>query len=223
MPAAAANANTAADTLLAALTTHRAENVFNPWRDAAPDDLCGDPQYGAEGRCRRLHQHLSAPGPRIAAIGEGLSYQGGRISGMAFTSERLLLEGANPHQPQAQGERLSSRDKPWSEPSATVVWRTAYEADIAPRLLTWNAFPWHPLRAGDPYSNRKPSRGEERDGLDVLQLLMRTLEIERWFAVGQVAAGQLQRLGIRDVVALRHPAYGGALIFRQGLLDALAA
>ena len=59
--------------------------------------------------------------------------------------------------PESLGARLSTRARPWSEPSATTVWGTLRELGVAEVTLLWNAFPWHPHKPGNLQSNRTPS------------------------------------------------------------------
>jgi uracil-DNA glycosylase len=153
-------------------------------------------------------------------IGEAPGYQGCRITGIPFTSERLLIAGAIPRVTH-DGSRLSTRLRPWSEPSATILWSALYELGIERTSVLWNAFPWHPYRAREPYSNRAPTRIECACGLKVLRALLEALPRARLFAVGRHAQHALCDLG-REAVLLRHPAQGGATEFRRALREASA-
>jgi len=189
-----------------------AADVFNPWTDV---DASTDLDAGAPvARRRRLQAHL-ATDAAVLLIGEAAGYQGCKVSGIAFTSERLVIEGAIPRVT-AGTARLSSRRRPWSEPSATTVWKTLYSLDIAARTVLWNAFPWHPHRPGLPHSNRMPSRIELAAGLPVLEVLLRLFPRAQVFAVGRRAAASLARLGVA-AVPLRHPSMGGAATFARQL------
>ncbi|HEY6452112.1 MAG TPA: uracil-DNA glycosylase [Steroidobacteraceae bacterium] len=200
------------------LKSHHAGNVFNPWTDrSAPDDRGAN---GPQARCRRLEAHLSIQPARVL-IGEASGYQGCRISGIPFTSERLILEGAIPRVA-GPGARLSRRHIPWSEPSATVVWSTLHALGIADSTVLWNAFPWHPYLAGKPHSNRTPNRQECVQGLPVLRALLEAFPYARVFAVGRHAERALRELGC-EACTLRHPSMGGATRFYQGLRTALVA
>jgi uracil-DNA glycosylase len=197
------------------LEQQAAEHVFNPWTDHnAEDDLASN---GPEARLRRLKAHLSIQ-PENLLIGEASGYQGCRVSGIPFTSERLIAAGAIPRV--AGDARLSSRHIPWSEPSATTVWSTLHELDIAESTVLWNAFPWHPHRPGEPHSNRTPTPVERAHGLPVLQALLAAFPRARVFAVGRQAECALLEIG-RESCALRHPSMGGANRFRQALKLAL--
>lgn len=190
--------------------------IFNPWTQTNADD---QPEYnGPAQRLRRLQQHLTG-NPTQLLLGEASGYQGCRVSGIPFTSERLLLAGTIPRVSGAQA-RLTTRERPWSEPSATTVWGALTQFGIASSTVLWNAFAWHPHKPGQPQSNRTPERAERERGLEVLQLLLAAFPDVRLFAVGRHAQQQLQLLG-RSAVPLRHPSMGGALIFRRELGQAL--
>src|SRR6185369_16971555 len=92
--------------------------VFNPWKDCDP---ATDLSATAPGeRLERLRAHFSVAA-RCILVGEASGYQGCKVSGIPFTSERLILAGEIPRI-RTDGRRLSSRQRPWSEPSATIVW-----------------------------------------------------------------------------------------------------
>lgn len=192
-------------------------HCFNPWtqRDAGTD-LARD---AAAGRIARLRAHLAGR-PEYLLLGEAAGYQGAKVSGIPFTSERLLLAGAIPRV-EAPTQRLSTRERPWSEPSATTVWGTLHALGIAERTALWNAYPWHPHRPGVPCSNRTPTPGERELGRPVLAALLAALPGVRLFAVGRQAEAALATLGY-SATGLRHPSMGGAKAFRAGLEAAVA-
>ncbi len=100
--------------------------------------------------------------------------------------------------------RLSTRARPWSEPSATTVWGALTDLGLAERVVLWNCFAWHPHRAGEPQSNRTPTREEYAQGLPTLAALCALYPRAHLLAVGKGAAAGLASLG-RSVVSLRHP------------------
>lgn len=203
------------DTLLG---TSVPSGTFDPWHDTSHDDASQSPDAI---RREHLHAHFSVRAPCLLLVGEAPGYQGCRISGVAFTSERLLMEGRIPRIPRP-ARRLSTRRLPWSEPSATIIWGALEELGVAETTLLWNAFPWHPWNpAKGPLSNRTPTAEERATGLEVLQVLLETLPPGvRVAAVGKTAAASLEELGCH-APALRHPANGGATLFRQGLRNLL--
>lgn len=186
--------------------------LFNPWRDSCPHDAAGN---GPSEKLERLARHLDCD-PEFILAGEAPGYQGCRYSGIAFTSERLLGEGAIPRIP-ALAHRLSTRRLPFSEPSATIVWKTLYRLGIAERTILWNAMQLHPYRADNLWSNRTPTPEEIRLGEPALRLLSEAFPNARIVAVGKKAEGLLHEMGIPVAGAVRHPANGGATEFAAGL------
>jgi len=184
---------------------------FNPWLQANDDDAADN---GPARRLAHLRAHAGRAGLRLVLIGEAAGYQGCRISGIPFTSEALLIDGSIPGI--AATPRLSTRLKPWSEPSARVVWRTLYEQQLAESTFLWNAFPLHPHEPGKPHSNRTPTRGELTAGESVLAALREALPDAVLAAVGNKSSEALTRLGYAHV-PLRHPAYGGVPAFVAGV------
>jgi hypothetical protein len=190
--------------------------VFNPWTDR--DELNDTSLNGPEARLERLRSHLGTDVARIL-VGEAAGYQGCRVSGIPFTSERVLMAGEVPRVSCASA-RLSPRPRPWSEPCATIVWNTLHALDITRDTVLWNAYPWHPFKPGRPHSNRTPTRSERALGAPVLEALLKAFPTAELFAVGRHAEQALSEMG-RAAVALRHPSMGGASLFRKGLSAAL--
>ena len=99
--------------------------AFNPWAETTIDEAAGN---GPGARLDRLVHHLDRDA-KLVLVGEPPSYQGARISGIAFTSEALVIEGAIPGvQPHG---RLSTRGRPWSEPSGRIMWGALHRAGLA--------------------------------------------------------------------------------------------
>lgn len=188
------------------------EGLFNPWRDACPHDALGN---GPKEKLHRLALHLDCE-PEFILAGEAPGYQGCRYSGIAFTSERLLGEGTIPRIP-ALTERLSTRRLPFSEPSATIVWKTLYSLGIAERTILWNAMQLHPYRPENLWSNRTPTPDEIKLGEPALRILIAAFPAARIVAVGKKSEGLLRDMGIPVAGSVRHPANGGATQFAAGL------
>lgn len=133
-------------------------------------------------------------GASIVLVGEAAGYNGARVSGIAFTSERQLT-GTGP-----------------AEISATIVHRTLAELGIVDDVLLWNLVPTHPHRPGVPFSNRRPTVAESAAGLPFVE---RVAEGRLVLAVGRLAQ---QALGAPYI---RHPSHGGAFEFRATLAACL--
>jgi hypothetical protein len=190
------------------------DGVFNPWWVT---DLEND--IGREApliRRRQLRAYLEerVGKARVALIGEALGYRGGHFSGIAMTSERLLLGGY--HVLSSIEPRRTSRPERWprgfSEPTASIVWNTMLELGLSPNgFVLWNAFPWHTFDRGRGLlSNRAPTRSELVAGVPVLKAFRDLFPRARLIAVGRLASEQLE-----GVEAVRHPASGGAALFRR--------
>jgi uracil-DNA glycosylase len=190
--------------------------LFHPWRDRCQFDAPGN---GPGARLERLAAHLDCDA-RWLLCGEAPGFRGCRYSGVCFTSERLLLEGAIPRVGRVAG-RLSTRGRPFSEPSATLVWRALYRAGIAESTILWNALQLHPHRPGEPWSNRTPTPSELAHGEAALRLLVEAFPDARVIAVGRKAEQLLASAGVPVHAAVRHPANGGATAFTEGLLSAV--
>lgn len=197
--------------LVATLPSGRA-GLFNPWVDSCPHDAQGN---GPEQKLERLGAHLDCDA-KFILVGEAPGYQGCRYSGIAFTSERLLGEGAIPRIA-ALSQRLSTRRLPFSEPSATIVWKTLYRLGIAERTILWNAMQLHPYKVDNLWSNRTPSPDEIVLGAPAMRMLKDAYPKARIVAVGKKAEGLLYEMGIQTAGSVRHPANGGATEFAAGL------
>jgi len=181
--------------------------------------------FGAEARenairrrnLRRYLRAMEAIGPHMLLVGEAVSYRGGRLTGIAFTSESLMLCDGIPgegYRKATAGPKLST------EASATMVWSTI--RSIEPLPLLWNAFPFHPFARGNPHSNRMPSTAELAIGERFIAALMRIFPIELVVAIGNQASVSLTRMGIEHV-KVRHPSQGGKRKFVEGMRRLSAA
>lgn len=201
------------DHLIGRILGFSGENVFNPWRSCDPLDTA-EHFKGPHERRQRLWRHFNCI-PHYLLIGEAPGYQGCHFSGVAFTNEKLLLDGVIPRV--SVDGRITTRPRPWCEPSATIVWRTLYDLGIEQDVVMWNAFAWHPHKPGEPMSNRKPTNQELVAGRPVLEAVCDYFYNAKIIAVGRVAEQALQKLGIKTDGAVRHPSMGGATEFREGM------
>lgn len=202
--------------LVATLPQGQAD-LFNPWRDLCPRDVATN---GPKQKLQRLALHLDCEATLILC-GEAPGYQGCRHSGVAFTSERLLREGVIPRIP-ATVDRLTNRRRPYSEPSATIVWRTLRSLGVEQTTVLWNAVQLHPGRAGSPDCNRTPTAQELAYGKPGLALLVKAFPKAKLIAVGRKAEAQIHTMGIETAGAVRHPANGGSTLFAEQLTRILA-
>jgi hypothetical protein len=185
--------------------------AVNPWSDETP--------FGAIRRnnLRLFFQQLLERGVDTLLLGEAPGYQGCRRTGVGFTSEPQLIGGIPSLDMfgEQRGYRLTGEFPTMrKEPSATIVWGELTRLQFVP--LIWASFPFHPHKPGLPESNRPPRRAEIELGRPIFLDLMQAFQIERVFAVGNVAHASLAVAGI-DAPKIRHPAQGGKNDFVAGM------
>lgn len=201
--------------------------LFNPWynRDKQHDwDEEGPPI-----RRQQLYTYLNdrLDSGRYICIGEALGYQGGHFTGMAMTSERILLGYQKSKHGIPSDIVFRSRkprrtsdpevlEKGFSEPTATIMWKALLELNIDPfEVVLWNALPWHPYEPGSSMlTNRTPSTEEFEKGLPILEHFLELFADQHIIAVGRKSERYLDQLSV-SYVSVRHPAHGGAPTFRR--------
>jgi len=218
--------------------------VFNPWWqiDEENDIDARAPAIRREHLAVYFRERLGKA--RLAIVGEALGYRGGHFSGVAMTSERMLLgkqpdivaalckrrnvlQHADAGAPRAAlqivaGIKSRRTSKPgvcaegFSEPTATIVWGALLKIGVLPdEFVLWNAFPWHsfnPHRGA--LSNRMPNKSEQLRGRPVLKAFLELFPCPQIVALGKIADAQLKQVGV-NAQCVRHPASGGAKLFRQ--------
>lgn len=206
-------------------------DVFNPWRDVDPDndrDALA-PHWRTSHLIRYLEERLGHA--RLLLIGEAPGYQGAKFSGCAMTSERRLLESGEPSPYFSGIKHRTSRlhlshgkTNPLGclEPTASIVWPTLLQCCQSHEFVLWNAFAWHPHQPRQPLTNRTPTDQELQQGKATLQRFLALYPAATIIAVGKKSQATLAALGI-SAYPVRHPANGGATLFRQQLLAWRAA
>ena len=202
--------------------------VFNPWWQVDRQNDIGRNAPAIRRRHLDAYLHKRLGKIQLVVIGEALGYRGGHFTGIPMTSERILLgkkENAGIKQEHVfssfRARRTSKPDQcpdGFSEPTATIVWSTLLRLGLKPEeFVLWNAFPWHSfdLRRG-LLSNRMPNKSERSAGLSVLKTFLDLFPCEEIIALGNVAASQLKELNVESH-RVRHPASGGARLFRNGI------
>jgi uracil-DNA glycosylase len=218
--------------------------VFNPWLEVDEQNDIGRHAPAIRRRQLQAYLEKRFRRANLAIIGEAIGYRGGHFSGIPMTSERLLLglskdvvaalcERRNlrrrlrdgGHRPPLQvipGIKPRRTSKPsicpdgFAEPTATIVWSTLVKLGLRPeQFVLWNAFPWHSFdRRRGMLSNRAPTKTERSAGLPVLNAFLKLFPCKQVVALGRIAAAALEELGI-DAHYVRHPASGGAKLFRR--------
>ncbi|MBS1271671.1 MAG: hypothetical protein MAGBODY4_00803 [Candidatus Marinimicrobia bacterium] len=202
--------------------------VFNPWYMKDPEhDATSD---APEVRKSQLRQYLleRRHSARWLFIAEALGYRGGHFSGMAMTSERILLghktsDGVKPahvfrdFHPQ-RTSKTSVKEKGFSENTATTVWKTLIQFGIDPYdVVLWNAFPWHPYEPDHGLlSNRTPTGDELEIAGPYLRKFLQLFPGTEVIALGNHSSDALTTLKVEHT-KLRHPSFGGAPEFKSGL------
>jgi uracil-DNA glycosylase len=218
--------------------------VFNPWWQIDDENDIDARAPGIRRKHLAVYFRERFGKARLAIVGEALGYRGGHFSGIPMTSERMLL-GKQPdivaalcnrrnilEHADAGARRAASQiitgikprrtSKPgvcpngFSEPTATIVWGALLKIGLLPdEFVLWNAFPWHSF---DPHrgalTNRMPNKSEQLCGRPVLKAFLELFPCPQIVALGKIAEAQLKELGVNSQ-CVRHPASGGAKVFRQ--------
>lgn len=215
------------------LQSYQGELVFNPWRDF--DTSCDIGAQAPVIRTENLKRYLELrQNAHYLFIAEGLGYQGGHFSGIAITSERIIL-GNHPdvEQKSVLGDwnyqRTSDPESPllnrtqkllgFNEPTDTVVWNALNKHGLAAMdVILWNIFPFHPYKDGKLLSNRTPSNAELDIGIEYAKMLLALVPGMKVVAIGQKAASTLARYGV-ECEAVPHPSMGGANRFKAAVAE----
>lgn len=219
------------ETFIKSLKKKPSKTVFNPWfeMDVENDAAATAPDIRRQQLTTYLKERKDSA--KFLFIAEALGYQGGHFTGIAMTSERILLG----HQADKYGvvpndvfqteapERTSKdsvNDKGMSEPTATIMWGAIKELGIDPyEIVLWNAVPWHPYNVKKGMlSNRTPTANELDAGLKHLSNFTDLFGDVTLVAVGRKCEESLERLD-KKFIGVRHPANGGAPKFRRQLKE----
>ena len=207
------------DNFLRLLKASPSGAVFNPWWQIDEENDIGPHSPAIRRKHLAVYFRERLGKARLAIVGEALGYRGGHFSGIPMTSERMLL-GKQPVIVAGIKPRRTSKPSVcpdgFSEPTATIVWGALLKIGVLPdEFVLWNAFPWHSF---DPHrgllSNRMPNKSEQLSGRPVLKAFLELFPCEQIVALGKIAAAQLEQLGV-NAHCVRHPASGGAKLFRQ--------
>lgn len=202
------------DSWLAAVRSFAEPDVFNPYSSLCPHY---DKPNAADVRFAVLARVLNRAiesGVDSIWIGRDLGYRGGRRTGLALTDDvhhhaHLGRWGIQPPESFLKGAAVTER-------TASVIWGELDRIDEA--VFLWNVFPFHPHDAREPMTNRAHSSKERAAGEEILAWLVRLLSPKRLVAVGKDAhRSALHCARHEEVVAIRHPSYGGKVDFIRGV------
>ncbi|MUP59493.1 hypothetical protein C3L56_05735 [Veillonellaceae bacterium M2-4] len=212
------------------LSLYHQVGTFNPWRDYDPISDINCTAVTIRQRQLQNYLELRLPHASYLLIAEAAGYQGCHFSGIPLTCERMLLH----YHPQIKPVHILSispqrtsridcpyitnkmqRDKGMNEPTDTYVWNALITHRLSPfNVVLWNIFPFHPHKK-NLFSNRTPTDKELRQGLIFTQKLLTLFQRPPHIgAIGKKAAMTLANAKI-NCVTMRHPANGGATLFRQ--------
>lgn len=204
---------------------------FNPWfhQDEAHDMSPKAPEI----RRQQLRTYLSdrLESAKYLCVAEALGYQGGHFTGIAMTSERILLghhESKHAIPPDDVFRELNPRrtskpeviEKGFSEPTATIMWKALYKLGLNPfDVVLWNGLAWHPYDPEDGLlSNRTPTDNELEAGMPALEAFFELYPGAKVIAVGRKSEHCLDKLDV-SYIPVRHPANGGAPKFRRQMKE----
>jgi uracil-DNA glycosylase len=159
-----------------------------------------------------LQQLCALPYSGHLLVGEAPGYNGCALTGIPFTSERVIQVCQHPLLVSLRPLFISTTSV--SERTATIVWNHLCGCRTVPAF--WNAFPFHPHNAGTPHSNRTPSGAEITAGLPFLSLVLQILTPHTVIAVGSSAASALL-MSSAPFTRVRHPSYGGKANYITGV------
>lgn len=161
-----------------------------------------------------LEAMLLVEGARVLLVGEALGFKGGKLTGIPFSSGAIYQRFQHPLlqqiAPQLDIETIES------ENTATIVWEYLSRTGRTP--LFWNAFPFHPHPRGERNKNRAPTVAEVKKGVGYLQCLAELYQPNVIAGVGgKGTACARAAFPEHEVVAIRHPSYGGKSEFIAGV------
>lgn len=184
--------------------------------------------YLDDGLANNLRLYLeymsNIQGKRILLVGEAPGYKGCRITGIPFSSVKVLMSTEHPLFHAIKPQLSFSNDvlngfelgKMTSENTATVVWQYLVDKKTIP--LFWNSFPFHPHPKDKENKNRAPNSKEIAQGIIYLQQPYTIFQPDIIAGVGvkgvECAKKAYPELAIKYI---RHPSYGGKSEFIEGM------
>lgn len=154
--------------------------------------------------------------PKILLLGEAPGYRGCGVTGVPFTSERILTK--NMFFMDLGFTTIHQDPFLESEISATIVWNELKNYPDKP--LIWNIFPFHPHKIDHKGVNRTPNKDELETGAKYLKKLLTIFSIDKIIALGRKPESKIKDLDF-DYSYVRHPANGGKNKFVLGMRDVL--
>ena len=165
--------------------------TFNPWGDY---DFDYDFDNSAPLiRVKNLREYLLLrENAKFILIAEALSYQGGKFTGIAMTSEKLLkIRTSNSNAELGNNQRKLNG---FSENTATIVENTLIKSlGINPiDFIKWNIYPFHPHKINNSLSNRTPNIEEIKETIFILRTFLDIFQNKKIIAVGNISFNLLR-------------------------------
>lgn len=202
---------TVEELLAAVLELGGGTHVANFYTDNGCCPLQSDTPEAPAQRLERLRdhlvRHLDAP---VVLVGEAAGWRGARQTGIPFTSPVQVGSGTT------------------GEASATIVRHALNNLGLVEDVLLWNACLLHPHATTNAESNVAPPARAIDECLQLLEAvgsgkLIVAVGRQAEQAVSRVTGRPLERAGVAPTnavaVSVRHPSFGGAPAFRQGMAE----
>jgi uracil-DNA glycosylase len=185
---------------------------------SSTQSVCVKNPYASKARSKNLSAYLQCrcdwPYSGHLLIGEAPGYKGCAVTGIPFTSQRVLASSSHPFLA-ALRPSLAVSGKV-SEATATIVWDYLKTCKSLPAM--WNAFPFHPHQRLESRSNRAPTKAELAIGAAYIQAVIDILCPTEIIAVGNTAEASLATFfRTMKFSTVRHPSFGGKTEFRKGV------
>jgi len=191
---------------------------FNQYSD---QDLRIDLPKAAEIRKENLINYIIsyADFPEFLLLGEAPGPWGCRFSGVPFTSEKQLINNFLPFTGKRSSRKYpeitTKKLPPYHSDSSDRFWEVTLP--FYPRFFAWNIVPFHPHKPEAILSIDKPNSSEVEGFALIIKEIIKFLKPKKTIAIGRVPENGLIKIGLNDVIYVRHPARGGSEKFREGL------
>jgi len=198
------------------LINHFVEKLSKEQVSSSTRNIYSEKEINFQIRKENLRKYLTVMkegSPSILLLGEAPGHKGCGITGIPFTSEKIISEVTFFSSKKFQF--INPPDKLESEISASIVWETLIQFENNLPLI-WNIYPFHPHKSNNLKSNRPPKAAELKNGLIFLKELIKIFEIKKILAVGRKPESQIGEFDIYKKY-IRHPSYGGKKQFIEGL------
>lgn len=140
--------------------------------------------------------------PKALFVGEAPGIHGCYLTGIPFTSERILRQGINGKSVLHHTYRIDGNK---AERSATIIWKEVMKLRQG-SVLFWNVFPLHPYEIKEnTIKNRRPTKLEKEWGIVFLAEIIDLFPNIPVYSLGNLARESLQELNIPIQGHLRHP------------------